>query len=299
MTFLAALRPPTPRYSLAPQPSEDGSDASITLVSGPDPRQAIAGLTAPLAWCSTAPLLAPEIARNGRFGTSPFVARALLDHLSRESTPTIAIPRSPAGLTARWRRLADASGAHFLTFGAAGWARVEPLDAQFLLSSFDIPLELAGSQPRIGLLRAERAREPFEFWPSVTHPNSTFRAESGKMRDHTLVELGAGIPFTWLLDLTLGGGSGSGDTVTILAITRDIVAAEVCLIADQQLSWLRAGYEELGPWEDPRIQAACDLHLGVGGGHALVLHCARGDEPANRLAERIARRLDCNVEQHD
>lgn len=202
-------------------------------------------------------------------------------------------------MSARWSRLASTTGAHFLTLGTIGWARVEPLDAQFLLAAFDIPLELIEHDHRIGLMRAERSREPFDFWPAITHPNSTFRAESGKMREHTLVELGAGIPFVWLLDLTLGGGSGSADSLTILAHTHDIVAAEVCLIAAQQLSWLRAGYEERGPWEDPRIQAACERHLGIGGGHALVLRCIRGDDPANRLAERIARRLDCNVEMHE
>jgi hypothetical protein len=241
-------------------------------------------------------LIVPEVASQGKRGASPYLVDGLLKHF-REHRPTrVGLPACKGSMLEHWERLARRSATPVDHLGRQGWDRLVIDDPHVALSWVDIPVELADAQAVLALIRAERKREPFDFWPTVVHPNTAARARLSDDRDRMVPELCAAKPLSWLIDLTLGGGFSTTSGIAILALTTDVVAAELCALTVQQLSWAFSGYEQAGPWEHPRIQAACDLGVGIAAGFGLAVSARPGDDPAQRLAERIARRLDCTIE---
>lgn len=293
MRLVRSLRPPTPRRVIRHTAVTPPGRASVNLVSAPDADSAARSLLCPRSLAAPLTII-PEVAGGPRRGASPFVARAVI-HAVKTPATVLAVPDQRRPVVARWRRLAAACGTQFTILGSRGWVRVTLDDPAFRLTSVDAPFELIAPGEALGILRAERTREPFDFWPPVVHPHSALRATIGAKRDRLIAELASLRQFAWIIDLTAGGGVSMSNATATLAVTDDIIAAEVCLLAAQQLSWIRSGFEESVPWEHPRIQAACQLGLGISGGHALVLRVRRDDDVAQRVAERIARRLDCAV----
>ncbi|RIK38778.1 MAG: hypothetical protein DCC58_16230 [Chloroflexi bacterium] len=295
MNAIAALRPPRVRLERRYQPPEVARPAVVELASGHYPLAAFSALRQPIPSAGTPHLLIPETTRGQRRGTSPFFAQAALAWAAAVGQAQVGLPATDRRCRDRWLELAARSDTQVMDIAHGPWARLH-LDAHaFALTSIDLPASIFAAPSVIGLLRAEHAREPFTFWSEIVHPNTRLRASVGDDRDRLLVELAAAHQAIWLLDLTPGGGVTASDGGAIVGVTDDVIAAELCVLAARQLSWIRAGFEEPGPWEHPRVQAATELRLGVDTGRDIALRASANDDVAIRLAERLARRIDAVV----
>ena len=116
------------------------------------------------------------------------------------------------------------------------------------------------------------------------HPFDRLRLLADRDRERSAADLNLAIRPVWNV---IGGHAGTG---YLLAATRDPVAAELVALAMSELA-LGPDVGYTGPWEDPVVQRATELELGVVIPHqiALTIHGDPGDSRA--ALERIAGRI--------
>ena len=116
------------------------------------------------------------------------------------------------------------------------------------------------------------------------HPFDRLRLLADRERERAAADLNLAIRPAWNV---IGGHAGAG---YLIAATRDPVAAELFALAiSEHKLGPEVGYT--GPWEDPVVQRATELELGVVIPHqiALTVHGDPGDSGAvlARIADRI------------
>jgi hypothetical protein len=99
------------------------------------------------------------------------------------------------------------------------------------------------------------------------------------------VALAAELAAPWRVDLCLIVASQPPHR--IVAATHDLIAAELTWLA---LTAGDAVDEEVGPWEDPAVQRATQLGMGILGPHQVSIRSA-GDASAPALTGQLATRL--------
>lgn len=116
------------------------------------------------------------------------------------------------------------------------------------------------------------------------HPLDQLRQIGDRERERRTAEVNLGISPGWCL---VGGQAATG---YLIAATRDVIAAELVALAMSENA-LRPGIAVTGPWEDPVVQRATELELGVPTPQfiTLVIHNEGGDigPELERIAERI------------
>lgn len=122
------------------------------------------------------------------------------------------------------------------------------------------PNELAHANHRIAVTDVvEIARKgPFilDLAARYMHPRQRMRLLSSGDRESQAAEVASGLPFD-LFVIYLAQREGM-----VLAVTTDIIAAELAAIAMSELC-VGAPRSFAGPWEDPVVQRATELEMGV------------------------------------
>jgi hypothetical protein len=129
------------------------------------------------------------------------------------------------------------------------------------LRSVRMPSTLVGAQRLLAIndVRGTRESRPtiaVGLWALFAHPVVRMGARFGGTTDGLTAEIALAVhPDRYVLI----DSDRKQDFVFVLS-TPDIVAAELLVLA---LRELRARFRGVGPWEDPLVQAATDLNLGV------------------------------------
>jgi hypothetical protein len=163
--------------------------------------------------------------------------------------------------------LADRGPTIFPSSAATGllrrgaWTEVD-IDARAQrLRTVRLPADLAGAQRLLAVndLRGNVDRRPviaIGLWALFAHPVVRLGARLGGTTDGLTAEIAlAAHPDRFVL---IESDPRNGFTFVLAA--QDIVAAELIALAMRQN---RARFRGAGPWEDPLVQAATDLNLGV------------------------------------
>ncbi len=140
-----------------------------------------------------------------------------------------------------------------LVIGRRDWTRVAIGGRGSVLEDVPVPRALAGESLLEVVDLDEADASPITLWSRYVHPRLWAVAGPTARRAPINADIGLGIEPVLVV---IAGRHGS---LGVAAATPDIVAAELLTLA------LRGTTEEslVGPWEDPVVQRATELELGV------------------------------------
>ena len=129
------------------------------------------------------------------------------------------------------------------------------------LRSVRMPSALVGAQRMLAVndLRGNSDSRPtiaIGLWALFSHPVVRFGARFGGTTDGLTAEIALAVH----PDRYVVVDSDRKEGFTIVLATPDIIAAELIVLA---LREIQTRFRGVGPWEDPLVQAATDLNLGV------------------------------------
>ncbi len=134
--------------------------------------------------------------------------------------------------------------------GAGDWVAVDIRGRGAGLRSVRVPRALAGAA-MVAAIDLQGATSPIGIWPAYVHP-LVGAAASSSSRTSLAADLALAFSTSGVL---IGGTVGSLD---IGVATEDLVAAELITLALRE-----SGDAEVGPWENPLVQRATELEIGV------------------------------------
>jgi hypothetical protein len=105
----------------------------------------------------------------------------------------------------------------------------------------------------------------------------------------------AGVRATYVLPLRFATPSAR----RIVAVTDDVVAAQLFWLAGRRISARSEAPETVSPWEDDLVQAATQLGLGPASGDQLTLVIHDAQRLAGSAPGRIVELLNCRVQFAD
>lgn len=212
--------------------------------------------------------------------TAALLTRRILAEQGRAAS--ISTPTSPA------RRLS--SMVRPLVTDSA-WREVVIERADAVLKKVALPAELMQSRQRILICDLDRvaARGPFvlDVLGRYLHPRDRIRVLATSQRQQSLAEVNLALPgASALICMSVDGG-------TLAAMTSDPILGELIALALSELKIDRdVGFT--GPWEDPIVQRATELELGVRLPNEIEMHWEVDDRMANTISEiedHVAMRL--------
>lgn len=232
-------------------PTNDRSKAdtvTVVLASGPDLTSTLEAAVREFCredFRSRAPLLAQEIVvvgeRPGRHEGRDVAGAAARAFRAQGQMARIVRPPSTF---ARARELIPG-------VGAGDWVLVDIRGRGAGLKAVRVPRALAGAAI-VAAIDLQGATSPIGIWPAYVHPLVGAAAASSRSRTSLAADLALAFSHRGLL---IGGTVGSLD---IGVATEDLVAAELITLALRE-----SGDSEVGPWENPLVQRATELEIGV------------------------------------
>lgn len=149
----------------------------------------------------------------------------------------------------------------FLTPGSlGGWMNINLRIPGGTVDSVSLPTELMSADYRISVTDVvEVARKgPFilDLTARYIHPRQRVRLLGSSQRESQAAEIASAVDFD-LFAIYMAQREG-----VVLAATTDIIAAELVALAMSELC-VGAPRAFTGPWEDPVVQRATQLELGV------------------------------------
>ena len=272
MSILRAVRPPRPVLIRQIEPPTH-APAAIELIVAANPRSALRRLTASQA--------------ERDVGTTPG-----LIHITRSASGALAsalLENAPPGThinTARGARNLAGIGPGLHN----GWARLELPVAGFQLDAVYLPTEFA-RVPVIVLPGAADADAPAQLWIDVVHPHTALRIRASGKRSELLAEALLATCAMYVLPLKHADPSAR----RFVAVTADVVAAQLIRLAGERLAAASDEPETVSPWEDAVVQAATQLGLGPARGDQLALIVRDVEGVAGTVPDRLAELLSCRV----
>lgn len=244
------------------------TNVTIDIFIGADARAAVTAAVQALfaAVPGQRPLLVPSTGNRGDL---------LLGIIEQELRARDVVPGSCAPASGLWALVRQ------------GWATVEIVAPDLPYRRVRISNELVGAEPWVVCdVDAVARTGPFvlDVFSRYLHPVDRLRMIADRQRERRAADLNLAIRTAWSV---IGGHAGAG---YLLAATRDPVAAELVALAMSE-GVVGPDVAFTGPWEDPVVQRATELELGVVVPHQirLAVHGDPGDAWAT--LERIAGRI--------
>ncbi len=221
---------------------------SVVLALGPDLVSALDAALGELGWPNSPsqnPPGSPEVVvvgerprrREGR-DVAETAARVL-----RGQGRMARIVRPPSSL-GRLRALVPGTGAD-------DWVSVAIEARGARLRSVRAPRDLTGEE-LVAAIDLQSTLSPLRIWSAHVHPLAGAVAGSSGSRSSLAADLALAFAPCAVL---IGGTVGS---LNIGVATQDLVAAELLTLGLRE-----SGEAEVGPWEDPLVQRATELQLGI------------------------------------
>lgn len=226
----------------------------VILVGGPDLDRAV---TAAVSGLGGVPSVGAAegnlvIVCAGRSELERRAAQTIAD-LHRGLTGRTALIASPAGLFPSAQRRAG--------LARPGWVPVDAGDRGERFGRLLVRGDVAGAETLVAVasLRLDRVERPplaLGLWPGFVHPRFALAARLGGDRLRLAAEIALAFDPRMILLV------GQTTTQWLAVATSDRIAADLVGLA------LRAEHaasdtERVGPWEDPLVQRAAELGLGV------------------------------------
>jgi len=141
------------------------------------------------------------------------------------------------------------------------WVDVDIDQRALRLRSVRMPSALVGAQRVLAVndLRENVASRPviaIGLWALFAHPIVQLAARFGGTADGLTTEIALAVHS----DRYVLIASDRTQDMTLVLATQDIIVADLIVLALRQL---QARSRDIGPWEDPLVQAATELNLGV------------------------------------
>ena len=173
----------------------------------------------------------------------------------------------------------------------SAWCEVLIERADAVLKKVALPAELMQSRQRSLVCDLDRvaARGPFvlDVLGRYLHPRDRMRVLATSQRQQSLAEVNLALPGTSvLICMSVGGGA-------LAALTSDPILGELTALALSELK-IDRDVEFTGPWEDPIVQRATELELGVRLPSEIEMHWDVDDRVADSISaieDHVAMRL--------
>jgi hypothetical protein len=203
-----------------------------------------------------------------------------------DATFNLAPSMSPK-TAARLRSIAKRSGVQAVDLGRRGWIRLIDGPPGSILSSVDVPAEIATAESVIVMMSPTGQRGCADVWKDIVHPNTALRATSAGVDG--VMELSAWMNACYLVSISVG-------SMQCVFWTEHALEGELILIASHRLLELRSGTEAEGPWEDARVQRLVALQIDRPGVSEVTLRVVPTGHDASAWVSALAEQLNGRVE---